>query len=114
MIWVHGPIIHSKNIEERKNILTEILKEVNRVAEKYDVVYIEGQTSPCDFFVDEDYQKIFSDNGYTKFDSRSFLADLNLTSDELWANVSKKARGDVNRAKRREIQTKVLETTGGN
>ena len=24
MIWVHGPIIHSKNIEERKNILTEI------------------------------------------------------------------------------------------
>ena len=111
MIWVHGPIIHSKNIEERKNILTEILKEVYRVAEKYDVVYIEGQTSPSDFLVDEGYQKIFSDNGYAKFDSRSFLADLNLTSDELWANVSKKARGDVNRAKRREIQTKVLETT---
>ena len=110
MIWVHGPIIHSKNIEERKNILTEILKEVNQVSEKYDVVFIEGQTSPCDFLIGEDYQKIFSNNGYTKLDSRSFLADLNLTSDELWSNVSKKARGDVNRAKRREIQTKVLET----
>ena len=110
IIWVHGPIIHSKNIEERKNILTEILKEVNQVAEKYDVVYIEGQTSPCDFFVDEDYKKIFSDNGYTKFNSKSFLADLDLTLDELWSNVSKKARGDVNRAKRREVQAKVLET----
>jgi len=110
MIWVHGPIIHSNNIDERKNILTEILKEVNQVSEKYDVVYIEGQTSPCDFLIDEDYQKIFSDNGYTKSNSRSFLANLNLTSDELWSNVSKKARGDVNRAKRREIQTKVLES----
>ena len=110
MIWVHGPIIHSNNIDERKNILTEILKEVNQVSEKYDVVYIEGQTSPCDFLIDEDYQKIFSDNGYTKSNSRSFLTNLNLTSDELWSNVSKKARGDVNRAKRREIQTKVLES----
>ena len=25
LIWIHGPIIHSKNIEERKNILVEIL-----------------------------------------------------------------------------------------
>ena len=68
IIWVHGPIIYSKNIEERKNILTEILKEVNQVSEKYDVVFIEGQTSPCDFLFDEDYQKFFSDNGYTIFD----------------------------------------------
>ena len=110
IIWVHGPIIHSKNIEERKTILTEILKEVDEVAREYDVVYIEGQTSPCDFLIDEDYQKIFSDNGYTKLDSRSFLANLDLTLDELWSNVSKKARGDVNRAKRRKIEVKTLET----
>jgi hypothetical protein len=108
--WVHGPIIHSKNIEERKNILTKILKEVDEVAKKYDVVYIEGHTSPSDFLIDENYQKIFRNNGYVKFDFRTFLADLSGTMEELWSNVSKKARGDVNRAKRREIQAKVLKT----
>ena len=110
IIWVYGPIIHSENIEERKNILTKILKEVDEVAKKYDVVYIEGHTSPSDFLIDENYQKIFSNNGYVKFDFRTFLADLSDTMEELWSNVSKKARGDVNRAKRREVQAKVLET----
>ena len=80
------------------------------MAKKYDVVYIEGHTSPSDFLIDENYQKIFRNNGYVKFDFRTFLADLSGTMEELWSNVSKKARGDVNRAKRREIQAKVLKT----
>ena len=110
IIWVHGPIIHSKNIEERKNILIKILNEVDEVAQKYNVVHIEGQTSPSDFLIDEDYKKKIGNSGYTKLDYRSFLANLDNTLEELWSNVSKKARGDVNRAKRREIEVKVLET----
>ena len=110
MIWVYGPIIHSKNIDERNNILKKILEAVNKLAEQYNVVYIEGQTPPCDYSINDEYKKIFTENNYSQSNFHSFIADLEIPLDNLLLNVSRKARGDLNRAKRRNITAKILET----
>ncbi|WKT58291.1 hypothetical protein QVH35_02175 [Candidatus Nitrosotenuis chungbukensis] len=109
-IWVYGPIIHSNIIENRNAILNEILKAVDEIGKRYDLVHIEGQTSPFDRMIEENYKQIFKDHNYHKIDHITFVTELTKSKDDLWNDVSKKARGDVNRAKRRNIVVKVLET----
>jgi serine/alanine adding enzyme len=109
MNWVYGPIIHSIEINERHQILEQILTAVNEVSEKYDVVHIEGQTPPCDFLIDDEYLKIFKKYNFSSYNFFTFITSLNSSLEEIWKNISKNARGDVNRAKRRNITTKILE-----
>lgn len=109
IIWVYGPIIHSTNNDERNKILSEILCAVDEISMKYDVVHIEGQTPPYDFSIETNYLKIFEKNNYSKIDFQSFVTDLRNSKDEIWKNISKKTRGDVNRAKKRNLTTKILE-----
>lgn len=109
IIWVSGPIIHSTNNDEREKILSEILSAVDEISKKHNIVHIEGQTSPYDNSIDSNYLKIFEKNNYSKIDFQSFVTDLRNNKEEIWKNISKKTRGDVNRAKKRNITTKILE-----
>jgi len=108
-IWLYGPIIHSNNQNERLAILEQIIAAINVVCQKFDLVFMEGYTSPYDDLVNEEYVKLFTKN-YAVSEHVTFMSDLTLSSEQLWQNVSKKARGDVNRAKRRNIIVKELHT----
>ncbi|KAF6243995.1 hypothetical protein C6988_00880 [Nitrosopumilus sp. b1] len=109
IIWIYGPIIYSDNKNERIEILQQIIKAVDDIAKKFDTVQIEGQTPPCDFSIDEDYLNTFLENGYIRHDNISFIDELNVDKNELWHRISKKTRGDITRAKRRNINSKLLE-----
>jgi hypothetical protein len=110
IIWIYGPIIHSEKPEERKIILIKILDAVNKVVEDYNVVHIEAQTAPYDLLIDEDYKEVFQNYGYSVTDFCSYIANLSISVNDLWLNISKKTRGDVTRAKRREIVIKNVES----
>lgn len=53
--------------------------------------------------------KIFSNNNYSKYNYYNYISNLNLSKEELWKNIYKKARGDINQEKRRNIVIKKLE-----
>ena len=105
LFWVRGPIIHSNDQTIRLEILNCIIQALNIIAEKYDLIFIEGTSSPCDI-VDEKYVEEFKKGGYQINDYITFVTNLNQSIEDIWNNVSKKARGDVTRAKRRNIIVK--------
>jgi lipid II:glycine glycyltransferase (peptidoglycan interpeptide bridge formation enzyme) len=109
-IWVYGPIIHTNDKSKRLEILQEILNAVDQIAKQYNLVHVEGQTSPLDLLIDNSYKTIFEKNHYSKHDFITYLSDLGDTIDTIWSNVSKKARGDVTRAQKRNFVAKELET----
>jgi len=109
-IWVYGPIIHNDDATQRSEILQQILNAVDNVSKQYNLVHVEGQTPPLDHLIDNNYKTIFAKNCYTKYDFITFVSHLDNTIDEIWNKVSKKARGDVTRAQRRNIIAKELET----
>lgn len=107
--WVFGPIIHSKNKETHHEILQLLIEAIDTVIRKYDLVHIEGYSPPYDPFVDENYLELFKKNGYIVKPFVTFIADMKKNIDELWSNVHHSARGDVKRAKRRNVTVKELE-----
>lgn len=109
-IWLYGPIIHSDNKQERSKILQTVIKANDEVCKKYDLVFIEGYTPPYDSLIDDDYMQQFANNNYGIQDVVTFIADMTKPLDEIWNIVSKKTRGDVNRAKRRNIIVKELQS----
>lgn len=109
-IWVYGPIIHSTDKKQREEILQTIINAINLVLKKYDLVFVEGFSPPNDLLIDEEYKAVFKKNGYVIQDFVTYITDLDAGIDEIWKNVSKKARGDVNRARRREIVSKEAQT----
>ena len=110
IIWVYGPIIHSNDLKIRKNILLEIIKAINIIAKQNNVVFIEGQTPPNDFLINLDYLTLFEKKRYEKNDLISFITNLDQSKDDLWKNISKNTRGDITRAKKRNIIVKQLES----
>lgn len=107
-IWLFGPIIHTCKKNERILILKEILKGLETVCEKYDLVFVKGFTSPYDFLVDDDYLNEFKINNFIISKSVTYLEDLSLPVENIWKKISKKTRGDVSRAKRRGIIVKQI------
>jgi len=109
-IWVYGPIMRVNDKTQRLEVLQQILKAVDEVATKYDLVHVEGQTPPLDLLIDNDYKTMLEKNQYSKHNFITFVSDLSQTTDVLWNNVSKKARGDVTRAQKRNFVAKELQT----
>lgn len=105
LVWVRGPIIHSKDQTIRLEILNCILQALRIIAEKYDLSYIEGTSPPGDI-VDKNYFEKFKKEEYQINNYITFVTNLNQNIGDIWNNVSKKARGDVTRAKRRNIIVK--------
>jgi hypothetical protein len=105
-----GPIIHTTNKTDRMEILQNIIKALDLIAQKYDLVYVDCRTSHLDNIIDEDYKLEFKKNDYSITECVTFIDDLTRKIEEIWKDVSKKARGDVNRAKRRNIIIKELKS----
>jgi len=108
-IWLYGPIIHSKNKQEQKEILRSIIQANDEICKKYNLVFIEGYTNPYTILNDTD-KKQFTDNDYILSDYVTFITDLRKPFEEIWKSVSKKTRGDINRAKKRNIIIKELQS----
>ena len=109
-IWVYGPIIHTTDSTKRLEILQEILKAVDDISDKYNLVHVEGQTPPLDSLIDDNYKNIFTKSQYSKYDFVTFVTNLNSSIDDIWQGVSRKTRGDVIRAQKRNIIAKEMET----
>jgi hypothetical protein len=108
-IWLYGPIFHSDVKRERLEILQQIIIAINVVCKKYNLVFIEGYTSPYDELINEEYLQLFTKNNFIASDHTTFITDMIKPLDEIWNDVSKKTRGDINRAKRRNIVVKALQ-----
>ena len=109
-IWRDGPIIHSNNKEDRIKILQTIIEANDEIFKKYNLVFIEGYISPYDKMVDNDYIQKFVNHEYTLSFSYTYIIDMLKPIDEIWKNIARKARGDVNRAKRRNLIVKKINT----
>lgn len=109
-IWLYGPIIHSDNKQEKMEILQTIINANEEVCKKYNLVFIEGYTSPYDSLIDDDYKQQFTNNGYIISDYVTYIENMTKPLKEIWNNVSKKTQGDINRAKRRNIVVKSLQS----
>lgn len=109
-IWLFGPVIFSDIKKEKLEILQQIMVAIDFVCKKYNLVFIEGYTSPYEKLLDEEYVQLFTKNGYVVSDQVTYMSDLRRSLDEIWNDISKKTRGDVNRAERRGIIAKEIQT----
>ena len=109
-IWLFGPILYSDVKKERLEILQQIILAINVVCKKYDLVFIEGYTSPYDRLMDEECLQLFVKNNYVISEHITFMTDLSKSTEQIFQNISKKTRGDIKRAERREIVVKELQT----
>jgi len=108
-IWLDGPIIHKNNKNTRLEILQKMLEAINVVADKYDLVHVEGYTPGYDLLIDDDYKKILSKNNFIIQDYVTFILDMKKNIDNIWSELPKRLKQDINRAKRRNIFVKHLE-----
>jgi len=109
-IWLDGPIIHSNNNIHRLEILKIMLEAIKIVSEKYNLVHVEGYTPGFDLLIDDNYKKIFSKNNFIMEDYVTFILNIEKNIDDIWSDLPKRLKQDVNRAKRRNIHVKQLET----
>lgn len=108
-IWLDGPIIHTNDKNIRLEILQKMMEAIKVVADKYDLVHIEGYTPGHDLLIDDNYKKILSKNNFIMQDYVTFILDMEKNIDDIWSNLPKRLKQDVNRAKRRNISVKQLE-----
>lgn len=109
-IWLYGPTIHSRDKEQRRQILKIIIKATGDVLEKYNLVFIEGYSPPLDDLIDDDFINEYKKNGYFVSNYITFITDLKKPLEEIWKNVQKYTKKNVKRAAKRGILVKELET----
>lgn len=108
-IWLDGPIIHTNDKNTRLEILQKMMEAIKVVSDKYDLVHIEGYTPGYDLLIDDNYKKILSKNNFIMQDYVTFMLDMKKNIDDIWSNLPKRLKQDINRAKRRNISVKQLE-----
>lgn len=101
--WVGGPIIHETDKKLRIEILKEIIKALDSIIEKNNLMVVNGYTPTQDFLIDENYLKEFCSNNYRLENFFTFVTDLDQSLDEIWNNVHKNTLRDVKRAQRKKI-----------
>jgi len=110
-VWVYGPLIASLNVSDRVLIFEQILRAIDEIAQKYDLVHIDAHTAPLEDLSNVEFCNLFKKYGYEMTDEITHIVDLKKQEiDEIWNNLHKKTRGDVNRAKRRNITGTKLQT----
>ena len=108
-IWLDGPIIHTNDKSTRLEILQKMIEAIDVISDKYNLVHIEGYTPGYDLLIDDNYKKILSKNNFIIHDYVTFILDMKKNIDDIWSNLPKRLKQDVNRAKRRNISVKQLE-----
>lgn len=95
--WFYGPIIFDKQNENK--ILELILKTINDISKEKNVSLITGSTTPLNHIS----KTPFLSNDYSVIDWKTYLIDLSNPIDYLWNNISKEARNDVTRARKKDV-----------
>jgi len=108
-LWVHGPILYTQDKKARIEILHTIIKALEVLTKKENIVLVGGYTPHGDYLIDEDFKNEFKKNGYKIIDQYTFATDLNENIDKIWNNLAESAKRDVTRAKKRNITVKELE-----
>ena len=106
--WAGGPIIHADDRDSRIQILRMIIKALDFVAQKHNVIMIDGYTSPQDTQIDDDYKNELKINNYRINNFFTFMTDLSKSEEEIWNGLNKNAQRDVTRAEKRGITVKEL------
>lgn len=106
--WAGGPIIHTDDNDSRIQILRTFIKALDFVAEKYNIIMIDGYTSPKDQGIDNDYKNELKVNGYQISNFFTFITDLAKSEEEIWNSLNKNAQRDVLRAEKRGVIVKEL------
>jgi lipid II:glycine glycyltransferase (peptidoglycan interpeptide bridge formation enzyme) len=109
-VWLYGPVIHTGDKEERKEILKTMIDATTNILEKYNLVFIEGYSPPLDDSIDEDFINEYKKNGYSVNKYVTFITNLKKPLEEIWGNVQKYTKTNVKRAEKRGISVKKLET----
>jgi len=110
--WVSGPIIHSDNELEKNKILDLFFQAMEEIIEKYNLIILDGYSAPQNQNIDQKYLDKFQNNGFKIEKFVTFVFDMNKTVEELFKNVQKYMRVNINRAKKRGI--KVIEIKSKN
>ena len=106
--WVSGPIIHTTNTDLRKKVIQTLIKILDSIIQKYNLMLIDGYT-PVQDNIDKDYKNEFKKNGYKIKTFVTFRTDLSKEIQSIWKNVKKNARNDVTKAKRHNVITKEIQ-----
>ena len=109
-VWLYGPIIHTENKMERIEILRMILKANNEIVDKYNLVFIEGYSAPLDISLCDNEIKEYRKDGYHSKKYVTFITDLKKPIEEIWKNVQKYTKKNVNRSAKRGVSVKELKT----
>ena len=109
-VWLYGPIIHTENKMERIEILRMILKANNEIVDKYNLVFIEGYSAPLDISLCDNEIKEYKKYGYHSRKYVTFITDLKNPIEDIWENVQKYTKKNVNRSAKRGVSVKELKT----
>ena len=108
--WVNGPIIYSESEEERIQILQKFFEAINEIIVKFDLILIDGYSSPQNTQVDKDYLNLFKKNGFKIEKFVTFVFDMQKSLDEIWFGIQKYMRVGVKRSEKRGINVEELKT----
>ena len=64
---------------------------------------IDGYTPPLDLKIDNNFFNTFKKHGYKIQNFFTFVTNLNNSLDEIWNNIHKSARRDIQRAQKKNI-----------
>jgi len=109
-VWLYGPIIHTENKMQRIEILRMILKANNEIVDKYNLVFIEGYSPPLDISLCDNEIKEYRKDGYHSKKYVTFITDLKKPIEEIWKNVQKYTKKNVNISAKRGVVVKELKT----
>lgn len=97
-LWNYGPIIHDKNNEY--NIILEMFTALEKYALRKKTMMLHGSTSPL-YNINNHY---FNENKYSSMSWKTYVIDLNLSKDSLYAKLNKKIKYDIRKSQDNNLE----------
>lgn len=104
LTWSYGPIIYDPT--NYSKILSGILSELDKIAQKHKVIMIRGSTSPLDT---NNSKKVFLKKGYRFQPWSTHLIKLDQDQDNLHSSFDKKTRYDIRKSEKNNLTFKMPE-----
>ena len=86
------------------------MNALDEIANKFNLMIIDGYSTPQDQLIDDEYLKTFRKNGYKIENFITFVFDLSKSLEDIWMNVKRYTRTNVKRASKRNITIKELKS----
>jgi hypothetical protein len=109
-IWVYAPIIHSNDKSIIVSVIKLMLDACDEICNKYDLVHIEGHTSPYDKNIDYECLDLFEEYGYEIQKNTTSILDLSDPMDLIKQRFSKNIKYDIKKAEEENINVCELST----